>query len=182
MEIYIMQKITIQKEATIKAKGTHKSKLCKPVICIETGEVFASATDAAERVGVHYSMMSASCTGKVKTCKGKHYCYLNAALENLDAVMTRLRQAAAMEEDAKKWRAQEAELEAARKAEERRLEEERKARERHEAAVAKARAKVVKLTENCEKLESKLLEEERALMNAEIELENLLGEEAQQVA
>ena len=177
-----MQKITIQKEATIKAKGKHTSRNCKPVICIETGDVYASATDAAERVGVHYSMMSAACIGKVKTCKGKHYCYLNAALENLDAVMHRLRQAAAMESDAMKWREQEAEKEAARKAEERRLEEERKARERYEAAVAKARAKVAKLTENCNKLESKLIEEERALMNAEIELENLLGEEAQQVA
>lgn len=177
-----MQNITIQNKATIKAEGKHTSRNCKPVICIETGEMFASATDAAEKVGVHYSMMSAACIGKVKTCKGKHYCYLNAALENLDAVMTRLRQAAAMEADAQKWRAQQAELEAARKAEERRLEEERKAREKYEADVAKARAKVEKLTANCNNLESKLLEEERKLMEAEIELENLLGEEAQQAA
>lgn len=177
-----MKKITIHNEATIKAKGEHNNKLCKPVICIETGEVFTSAKDAAEHVGAHFSAMSAVCLGKTKTCKGKRYCYLNSALENLDAVMARLREASAMESDAKKWREQEAAKEAARKAEELRLEEERKARERHEAAVAKARAKVEKLTENCNKLESKLLEEEKALMDAEIELENLLGEEAQQVA
>ena len=166
-----MQNIIIQNEATIKAKGTHKSKLCKPVICIETGEVYASATDAADRIGVHYSMMSAACTGKVKSCKGNHYCYLNAALENLDAVMHRLRQAAAMEEDAKKWRAQEAIKE-----------EERKAKAKHDAAIERVRAKIAKHEENCKKLESKLLEEEYALMEARNELDGLLGSNAQQIA
>ncbi len=166
-----MKKITIQNEATIKAEGKRESKLCKPVICIETGEVFASATDAAEHMGVHYTTISATCLGKVQTCKGMHFCYLNAALENLDAVMARLREAAAMESDAHKWRAQEAAKEEA-----------RKAKEQHEAAVEKARAKVAKHTENCSKLEAKLTEEERMLMEAESELQNLLGEGGQHVA
>jgi chromosome segregation ATPase len=138
--------------------------------------------DAAASVGVHFTAMSAHLRGKTRTVHGKRYMYLSRVSEGLDAIVTRLRETAAVEADAKKWQAYQAEQEAIRKAEERRLEEERKARERHEAAVAKARAKVEKLTDNCNKLESKLLEEERALMEAEIELENLLGEEAQQVA
>lgn len=161
-----MKKINIHNEANIMAEGKHSNRNCKPVICIETGEVFTSATDAADYIGVHYTMMSAACIGKVKTCKGKHYCYLNEALENLDSVVTRLREASAMEDDAKKWRAQEAEKEAA-----------RIAKEKHEAAIVKAREKIAKIQENCNKLEAKLLEEEKALMNAEIELETLLGEE-----
>lgn len=179
-----MQKTTIniQNEANIVAKGIHTQKNNKSVICIETGEVWASVLDTASDIGCSTSNLIMHLQGKYKTCKGKHFCYLSRVNESLDAVMTRLRQAAAMEADAKMWQEYQAEKEAARREEERRLEEERKAREKHEAAIAKVRAKIAKLTENCEKLESKLLEEERALMNAEIELENLLGEEAQQVA
>lgn len=171
-----MKKIIITNEATIKAMGNHHSRNCKPVICIETGKVFTSATDAAERIGVHYTMMSAACTGKVKTCKGMHFCYLNEALENLDAVMTRLREACEMEDDAKKWRAQEAEKEAIRKAEERRLEEERKAKERHAANVAKAQAKVAKYAAECAKYQDKFNEAMSALDAANKELEALMEE------
>ena len=158
-----MKNIRIQKEATIKANGKRENGNCKAVICIETGEVFSSATDAAERVGVHFSMISSACLGKVQTCKGKHYCYLNAALENLDAVMTRLRQAAAMEDDAKKWRAQE-----------NAKEEARMARERHKAAIAKAEAKVAKLAESCAKYQEKLNATMTAYDEANKELEALL--------
>lgn len=161
-----MKKINIHKEAIIKADGKRESKNCKPVICIETGMVFASATDAAEHMGVHYSMMSAACLGKVQTCKGKHFCYLNAALENLDAVMTRLREACAMEDDAKKWRTQEAEKEAA-----------RLAKEKHAAAIAKAEARVAKLAESCAKYQEKLNATMTAYDEASKELEALLEQE-----
>ncbi len=172
-----MKTIRIHNEANINAEGKHRSRNCKPVICIETGMVFSSATDAAEYMGVHYSMMSATCIGKVGTCKGKHFCYLNEALENLDAVMSRLRDASAMEADAKKWRAQEAEKEAARKAEERRIEEERKAKERHAAAVAKAEAKVAKCAADCAKYQEKFNESMNALDAANKELEELMDKE-----
>lgn len=166
-----MKNITIQKEATIKASGILHSKRCKPVICIDTGEVFTSATDAAEKVGVHYSMMSAACLGKVRTCKGMHFCYLNSALENLDAVVTRLREASAMEEDARKWRALEAEKEKA-----------RLAKEKHDADVAKAKAKVERYAKICERIESELLCAEQRLMEAEDELSALEGKETQEAA
>ena len=160
-----MKNINIHKEATIKAEGKRSSKLCKPVICIETGEVFSSATDAAEYMGVHFTMISSACIGKVKTCKGKHFCYLSAALENLDSVMARLREANAMEADAKKWRAQEEAKEA-----------ERIAQEQHKAAIAKAEAKVTKIAADCAKYQDKLNAAMKAYDEANSELEALLNE------
>lgn len=166
-----MKNITIHNEATIKAEGKRNSKNCKPVICIETGEIFTSATDAAEKMGVHYSAMSAVCLGKVRTCKGMHFCYMNAALENLDAVMNRLRETSAMEDDARKWRAYQAEQEAKRKAE-----------EKYEADVQKAKDKVARRTEICERLASELARAEQRKMEAEMELEALLDNNQQEVA
>lgn len=46
----------------------------KPVICIETGEVFESCKDASEKYGL--STLCGHLKGKYKTCKGKHYRYL----------------------------------------------------------------------------------------------------------
>jgi biopolymer transport protein ExbB/TolQ len=163
--------ITIHNEATIHAEGKRNSKNCKPVICIETGEVFTSATDAAEKVGVHYSMMSSVCLGKVRTCKGMHFCYMNAALENLDAVMNRLRETSAMEEDARKWRKYQAEQE-----------EIRKAKAKHESDLKKAEDKVARRTEICEHLAAKLAQAEQRKMEAEMELEALLDNNQQEVA
>lgn len=171
-----MKKITIHNEASIKAVGSRTHKNTKAVLCIETGEVWTSSADAAEDIGVHFSVMSAVCTGKIKTCHGKHYCYLNEALENLDAVMSRLRDASAMEEDAKKWRAQEAEKEAARKAEEKRIAEELKAQELHAAAVAKAEKRVAKWAARAEKYQEMYNTALNELDNANRELEELLGE------
>lgn len=170
-----MKKINIQNEANIKAEGKRSCHRCKPIICIETGDVFSSMMDAAEHIGCTESAVSAHLCGKSHSVKGKHFCYLSRVNESLDAIITRLRETAAVESDAKKWQAHQAEQEAIRKAEERRLEEERKAREKHEAAVAKARAKIEKLTENCNKLEAKLLEEERMLMEAQDELATLMA-------
>lgn len=168
-----MKKINIQNEANIKAKGEHTQKNTKQVICIETGEVWTSATDAAESAGVHLSAISAACIGKIQTVKGKHYCYLSRINESLDAIMTRLRETAGIEEDAKRWQAYQAEQEAIRKAEEKRAKEARIAQERYNAAVAKANAKINRCTEIRDRIAAQLVEAERNLMNAEIEREAL---------
>lgn len=183
--------INIQHEANIKAKGEHTQKNAKAVICIETGEVYASAMDAAEQVGAHITTISAVCLGKIRTYKGKHYCYLSRVNENLDSIVTRLRETSAVEEDAKKWQAYQAEqeairkaeeerIEAERKAEEKRLEEERKAREKREKEIAKADAKVERCQTIRDRIAAQLAEAERNLMAAEIEREALddEGEEA----
>lgn len=161
-----MKKINIHNEANINGNGTHTKKNCKPVICIDTGEVFTSAADAAEHVGVHFSMMSAACLGRVRTCKGKRYCYLSQAPENLNSIVTRLREVSAMESDAKRWREYQAEQNRLRKEEERR-----------QQAIAKAAAKVSSLVEACTKYESKLTEAMMALDVAQAELASLRGNE-----
>lgn len=169
-----MKAINIHNNANINAEGKLNSKHCKPIICLETGEVFTSVTDAAEVIGCAAQNLSTHLTGNRPHIKGKHFCYLSKVTESLDVIVSRLRETSAMEEDAKKWRAQEAEKEAIRKAEERRLEEERKARERYTAAVAKAEAKVAKCAANCAKYQEMLNESMSAYDEANKELEALL--------
>jgi hypothetical protein len=166
MEIYIMKKINIQNEANIKAKGEHTQKNAKAVICIETGEVFTSTTDAAASAGVHVTTMSAVCLGKIRTANGKRYCYLSRVTESLDSIVTRLRETAAVEEDAKRWKAYQAEQEAIRKAEEKR-----------QAEIAKAREKVAQLNEEARKYEEMWRKTMGDLVEAEQHLESLVGNE-----
>ena len=131
-----MKKINIQNEANINAKGEHTKRAAKPVICIDTGEVYASTTDAAEAAGVHITTMSSVCLGKIRTANGKRYCYLSRVTESLDSIVTRLRETAAVEEDAKRWKAYQAEQEAIRKAEEERI----RAEQERIAAIERAKA------------------------------------------
>ena len=160
--------INMQHEANIKAKGTHSGTVSKPVICIETGDVYVSLTDAAEAVGTTLTNMSAHLTGKSRHVKGKHYCYLSRVNESLDAIVTRLRETAAVEDDAKKWREYQAEQEVIRKAEEKR-----------QAEIAKADAKVERCQTIRDRIAAQLAEAERNLMAAQMEREALddMGEE-----
>ena len=168
-----MKKINIQNEANIKAEGKLNSGNCKPVICLDTGDVFTSCFDAAESIGVHFSAMSAHLRGKTRTIHGKRYMYLSRVSEGLDAIVTRLRETSAIEEDAKKWQAYQAEQDAIRKAEEERQAQARKAREDLLDQIAKAEAKVARRTEiRDRKAEETRFAVER-LMEAERELEAL---------
>lgn len=168
-----MKKINIQNEANIKAKGEHTQKSAKPVICIDTGEVYASTTDAAEAAGVHITTMSSVCLGKIRTANGKRYCYLSRVTESLDSIVTRLRETAAVEEDAKRWKAYQAEQEAIAKAEAKRLEEERKAEEKRQAAIVKLQSKLANLNVQCSEYETKWHDTINAIAEVERELEAL---------
>lgn len=163
--------INIQKESNIHAEGKLNSKKCKPVICIETGEVFSSVTDAAEKFGSSAQNLSTHLTGKRRTFAGKHFCYLSRTMENLDTIMERLQKTAAMEDDARKWREYQAEQEKI-----------RKAKEKYEVDVQKAKDKIARRTEICERLASELARAEQRKMEAEIELEALLDNNQQEVA
>ena len=184
--------INIQNEANIKAEGKLNSGHCKPVICIDNGMVFTSITDAIEYADCHFTHMYRHLKGEARHVKGKHYCYLSRVNESLDAIVTRLRETAAVEAAAKKWMAYEAEqeairiaeakrLEEERKAEEKRLEDERKAKEKHEADVAKAKDKIARRQAIRDRIAAQLAEAEQKLMKAEKELE-ALEDEGKEVA
>lgn len=166
-----MKKINIHDKADIHAEGILSTKHCKPVICVDTGEVYTSATDAAEAAGVSIGNMSSHLTGRYRTVKGKRYCYLSKVTESLDTIVTRLRETSSMEADAQKWREHQAEQEKLRKLQE----EQRKAKEQHDAKVAKARAKVERCNEICNRIEAQLAEAESNLVNAMHELNVLEG-------
>lgn len=160
-----MKTINMQHEANIKAEGKLNSKKCKPIVCIDNGKVFSSVTDAAEYACVAVPSMIACLQGKTRKTGGKHFCYLSRVTESLDAICTRLRETAAVEEDAKKWKAYEAEQEA-----------QRIAKEKHDAAVAKAKEKVESRRAICARIEAQLTEAEKNLMEAERELKTLEDE------
>lgn len=179
--------INIHNNASINAEGKLNSKHCKPVICIETGEVFTSVSDAAIAIGCHSQDISSHLTGKRPAVKGKHFCYLYRATESLDAIVTRLRETSTMEEDARKWREYQAEQEAKRKAEEKRIADERKAKEQYENEVKKLAAKIERLYKMCENYEQQWHRAMARVTEAEKEYEALTGnaymnEEEEEVA
>ena len=78
--------INIQKCSNVTVTGHHTHKNCKPVYCIDTGEIYASALDAAAANGVTHPTMSNALTGKYKTCNGKRFCYLSKMMEHLEEI------------------------------------------------------------------------------------------------
>jgi predicted RNA-binding protein with EMAP domain len=161
-----MKTIKIHGKAIINGHGEHTYANAKPVICIETGEVFTSVLDASDYAGVANPSMVSHLKGRSRSCNGKHYCYLSSATESLNSIVTRLREVSVMEAKAKMWDALMAEQEAERKAEERRL-----------ANIAKLEAKEASLNDKY----MKRYEEAIALFNelAEVrrELRDIKGEE-----
>ena len=117
-----MTNITIHNKTEVKAQGKHTNKNSKPVLCINTGEIFVSVLDAAEKAGVTASSMSRAVTGsrgKI-TCKGKRYCFISDVMSHLDEISHHINE---REEKANAWDAKIAEEKAAREAEEARQRE-----------------------------------------------------------
>ena len=54
----------------------------KPVICVETGQIFDSEVEAAESSGLTQAAISACCYEKTITCMGKHWVFLSNYNEN----------------------------------------------------------------------------------------------------
>lgn len=175
--------LNVNNPATINGTlGNRTHHCCKPVICIDTGEVFASATDAAEAMGVTPWAMSSCCTGKVRTVKGKHFCYVSKTSENLDVLTAFIRaqnaKMAELEADAAIGRVMREEQEAARKAEETRL----KAIEDAKLALEKANNKLARRQRMVERKEEeyqhaidRYTEAEKEVREAELCLLKLEG-------
>lgn len=81
-----MKNITITKTSTVQAIGKMRNGNSKPVFCITTGEIYTSAIDAANELGVSQSVLCLAASGKLKTCKGKRYCYVKDILANLNEI------------------------------------------------------------------------------------------------
>ena len=58
--------------------GREKTRLasCKPVMCVETGKIFESATAASKEMSCGHSHISACCRGNQKTAGGYHWKYV----------------------------------------------------------------------------------------------------------
>jgi hypothetical protein len=83
--------INIRRATNVTAVGHHINGNSKPVFCITDGAVYASVTDAAEKNGANPCNMSAAVTGKIKTCKGKRYCFISEVMEHLDEIAENLK-------------------------------------------------------------------------------------------
>lgn len=97
-----MNNITLQvsKDAKAIAIGEDR-KNAKPVLCIDTGLIYASLTDAAEDVGVTVTALSSCLRGKTNSCKGMSWCFVKESANHIDDITGRIRQANAEVEDAK---------------------------------------------------------------------------------
>ena len=84
--------LKLQNEANILSEGKKRTGNAKPVICIETGEVYNSVTDAAEKNGTRVDYMSSHLRSKTKTLHKKHFIYMSKATENLDTLTTHIRE------------------------------------------------------------------------------------------
>lgn len=84
-------KLTMHKESKITAEGTRTSRNRKPIFNITTGEIYASSTDAAEKLGVNPSAISWVITGRMQSVKGMRLCPLANVTEHLDEIATNMR-------------------------------------------------------------------------------------------
>lgn len=92
--------LQVSKNATAIAIGEDR-KNAKPVLCIDTGLIYASLTDAAEDVGVTVTALSSCLRGKTNSCKGMSWCFVKESANHIEDITGRIRQANAEAEDAK---------------------------------------------------------------------------------
>jgi len=142
--------IITKKTSTITVEGTHIKKNCKPVLCITTGTIYSSVSDAAYINGATLTNMSAHLNGKSNTCKGKKFCLVSNMAEYADEIAQSIctKQAKAMKYDAI-------------------VEEYRR--------VERANENLRRRREACEKLREQYKAEMQALAEAEAEVKALGG-------
>ena len=92
--------LQVSKDAKAIAIGEDR-KNAKPVLCIDTGLIYASLTDAAEDVGVTVTALSSCLRGKTNSCKGMSWCFVKESANHIEDITGRIRRANAEAEDAK---------------------------------------------------------------------------------
>lgn len=94
--------VTLQLSKDVKAIAIGEDrKNAKPVLCIDTGLIYASLTDAAEDVGASVTALSSCLRGKTNSCKGMSWCFVKESANHIEDITGRIRQANAEAEDAK---------------------------------------------------------------------------------
>lgn len=78
--------INIQNAAYVTAIGHHSGKNSKAVYNITTGEFYASGLDAATKLEVEPTTVSAALNGRLKTCKGMRLCFVSKIMEYLEEI------------------------------------------------------------------------------------------------
>lgn len=69
---------TISEETRIKMSISHKNcKLCKSIFCVETGEIFISTVEAANKLKLSQSSVSSVARGACKHTRGYHFEYIS---------------------------------------------------------------------------------------------------------
>ena len=81
-----MARIRIHNTTELNAEGNRTNGNAKAVFCITTGDVYASASDAAEIIGCAQSTVSWAATGRMKRCKGLRLCYVANITEYLEEI------------------------------------------------------------------------------------------------
>lgn len=157
-----MKKLTLHNHTTVNAEGSRSNGNCKAVLCLDTGEVFSSMTDAAEKHNIKMCNISNVIRGKCRTAGGKRYCLLDKATEYLPEMASQLQEIGTLRAKAAAYDAWQTEQEKA-----------RREKEQHDAAVNKAQDRVNKRKAICERIEAELLRATARLMDAENQLNAL---------
>ena len=161
-----MTNIVLTEKATVSAEGKHRNGNTKPVMCITTGEVYTSVTDAAEKNNTTLPNMSACIRLQRKLRSGKRFCFVSEVNEHLEEITSNLKTMAT------KYAEQEAKV-AAYDAWMAEQEAKRKAEEKRQAEIDKASKKRDRWNEICKLREAKLQEAVSKYMEAENELKML---------
>lgn len=150
-------KIRIHNESIVNnVEGTCTSKLAKPVLCIETGKIYASEKDAARALGVSQNVISLHVNKKLKHCKGLHFCFVANIMDHVGEITSALQSNYA---SAQKWDELTAKQEA-----------ERKAREEMQNKLEASKARHMMLVAHAEKYSKSL---EKAQRNHSMVLKQL---------
>lgn len=95
--------LQVSKDAKAIAIGEDR-KNAKPVLCIDTGLIYASLTDAAEDIGVSVTALSSCLRGKTNSCKGMSWCFVKESANHIDDITGRIRQAKDEKDALKEYR------------------------------------------------------------------------------
>ena len=150
-----MKKVIISNHSEVTAKGKLNNRKCKPVICIDTGVVYTSVTDAAMAHGTTSAAISGSYTGKSKTAKGKRFCLVSNMAEHYEEIAECMRKMYPDYIAAEAKRREEALEEERQRQEAKRLEKERKEKEKALAELKKYEAEIAAMKAKMKALEEK---------------------------